>query len=92
MRKAWAIAIAVTVLSWMPLSAPMAEPGKDAKALSVEAQGECDQGRRAKDRETRLAHFEKGEELAEDPFLAFHRNVAPEPPPRASFGPSAESQ
>ncbi|MGH9890675.1 MAG: tetratricopeptide repeat protein [bacterium] len=38
---------------------------ESAAELSVEAQRECDVGRRASDRSDRLAHFEKGQTLAE---------------------------
>ncbi|MEW6543817.1 MAG: tetratricopeptide repeat protein [Nitrospirota bacterium] len=38
---------------------------RPATELSAEAQRECDQGRRAKERSVRLAHFEKSQKLAE---------------------------
>ena len=47
---------------------PAVEPAQaqdPAEAMSVQAQRECDMGRRATDREARLAHFENGQSLAE---------------------------
>lgn len=41
-----------------------AEVYEAAEALSAEAQKECDLGRRARDRDERLAHFEKSQQLA----------------------------
>jgi tetratricopeptide (TPR) repeat protein len=47
-----------------------------AVAVSAEAQQECDQGRRAKDRMERLAHFEKGQQLAEQALASNERLAA----------------
>jgi hypothetical protein len=56
------LAIGLAVLMGFP-DLTLAE--KSAAQLSVKAQRECDVGRRANDRSERLAHFEKGQALAE---------------------------
>lgn len=56
------LATGLAVLIGFP-SLTLAE--ESAAELSVKAQRECDVGRRANDRSERLAHFEKGQALAE---------------------------
>ena len=41
------------------------QAGESAESLSTSALKECDLGRRAKERDVRMAHFEKGQALAE---------------------------
>jgi len=63
MRKMmWVAAILLAVLSSAPWGVSAQE---SAGELSVKAQKECDLGRRAQERSIRLAHFEKGQVLAE---------------------------
>lgn len=49
----------------LALNLPLGLAQDAAKELSARAQHECDFGRRAAERNVRLAHFEKGEALAE---------------------------
>lgn len=58
----WVPAILLAVLSSAPWGASAHE---SAGELSVKAQTECDLGRRAQERSIRLAHFERGQVLAE---------------------------
>ena len=63
MRKMmWVPAILLAVLSSAPWGVSAQE---SAGELSVKAQKECDLGRRAQERSIRLAHFERGQVLAE---------------------------
>jgi tetratricopeptide (TPR) repeat protein len=62
MRIVGVAVVLAAVLCWTP---PLSRAQDAAEAVSAEAQKECDLGRRAKDREERLAHFEKSQELAE---------------------------
>ena len=63
MRKMmWVAAILLAVLTSAPWGVSAQE---SAGELSVKAQKECDLGRRAQERSIRLAHFEKGQVLAE---------------------------
>ncbi|MGH7229607.1 MAG: tetratricopeptide repeat protein [Nitrospiraceae bacterium] len=63
MRKMmWVPVILLAVLSSAPWGASAQE---SAAELSVKAQKECDLGRRAQERSIRLAHFERGQVLAE---------------------------
>ncbi len=63
MRKMiWMAAILLAALSSAPWGVSAQE---SAGELSVKAQKECDLGRRAQERSIRLAHFERGQVLAE---------------------------
>jgi tetratricopeptide (TPR) repeat protein len=62
MAKWWGLVAAVILLGADSVTASARE---SAEELSAKAQLECDYGRRAGDRDGRLAHFEKSQSLAE---------------------------
>jgi tetratricopeptide (TPR) repeat protein len=60
------LAVALGLLCALPLGARAAEQhDTPAAALSSQGRAECEAGRRAQTREDRKAHFERGQELAE---------------------------
>jgi len=57
--------IVVVMLAALSLDLGIAWAEESSRQLSAQAQEECDLGRRAQERSTRLAHFEKSQKLAE---------------------------
>lgn len=62
MRRLFGVMVIATILT---VEAGTVSAYESANELSAQAQRECDLGRRAKERQVRLAHFERGQALAE---------------------------
>jgi tetratricopeptide (TPR) repeat protein len=57
--------VVVVMLAALSLDLGITWAGESSRQLSAKAQEECDLGRRAQERSTRLVHFEKSQKLAE---------------------------